>query len=242
MPLGAVRALIKRGIKDLTVIKTAGAHEVDLLCATNAASRIIAAFIGYENEFGLCDHFRKKVQSGDVYMQENSCYTVISGLRAATYGIPFMPVMGMDGSDLMLGDQFKMVQDPYTGKEVVAVKALQPDFAIIHVQYADQFGNSRILGPLYEDVLMASAAKSVIVTSEKIVEDECFINEPELVSIPGFMVDKVVLLPGGASPGSCAKFYEIDEKALHHFKHIKDHQELIDYINGYHGTDEGGIS
>ena len=240
-PLGAVRALIKMGLKDLTVIKTAGAHDVDLLCASNAASTVIAGFIGYETEFGLCDHFRKGVQAGEVEMKENACYTVIAGLRASAYGIPFMPIMGMDGSDLVLEDRFRMVKDPYTGQEVVAVKALRPDFAILHVQYADQYGNSKIQGPLYEDVLMASAAKSVIVTCEEIVDDEHFIHEPELVNIPGFMVDKVVCLPGGSAPGSCANFYAIDGKALEAFKSIKDKQEVYDYIESYSSTDEGGI-
>ena len=48
--------------------------------------------------------------------------------------------------------------DPYTGEEVVAIPAIQPDVAIIHVQEADEFGNARIVGTLFEDVLMAQAA------------------------------------------------------------------------------------
>ena len=119
---------------------------------------------------GLAPSYRAAVESGAVVAAEHACYTVISGLRAAIQGVPFMPVAGMFGSDLLVARDFRTVADPYTGEEVVAIRAIRPDVAIIHVQEADEFGNARIVGTLFEDVLMAQAAEVVIMTAERIVD------------------------------------------------------------------------
>jgi glutaconate CoA-transferase subunit A len=94
------------------------------------------------------------------------------------------------------------VTDPYTGEEVVAIQAIRPDVAIIHVQEADDAGNGRIIGTRFEDVLMAQAARRVILTAERIVDGESFAAAPETVAIPGFLVDAVVAAPRGAWPVS----------------------------------------
>jgi acyl CoA:acetate/3-ketoacid CoA transferase len=92
----------------------------------------------------------------------------------------------------------------------VAIPAIAPDVAILHVQQADRGGNARIDGTRFEDVLMAQAARRVVVTAEEIVEAV----EPALVAIPGFLVDAVVEVPGGALPCSCAGVYDYDAAAL----------------------------
>ncbi len=93
---------------------------------------------------------------------------------------------------------------------MVAAPAIVPDVAIIHVQEADIHGNSRIVGTRFEDVLMAQAARHVIVTAERIVDGGTFEATPEVVAIPGFMVHAVVEAPHGAWPCSCAGEYDLD--------------------------------
>jgi len=95
---------------------------------------------------------------------------MIHALRAGAYGIPFMPVGGMWGSDLVAirPEFFQVMKSPFDDTETVCVKALVPDYAIIHVQEADIYGNCRILGPSYQDALMARAAKKTIITTERI--------------------------------------------------------------------------
>jgi glutaconate CoA-transferase subunit A len=90
------------------------------------------------------------------------------------------------------------------------VPALIPDVAIIHVQETDELGNARIIGTRFEDVLMAQAAKLVIVTAERIVDGTAFEAAPEIVAIPGFLVHAVVEAPRGAWPCSCAGEYDVD--------------------------------
>lgn len=120
-----------------------------------------------------------------------------------------MPVAGMWGSDLVTKrpEFYSIMKSPFDGTEVVCVKALVPDYAIIHVQEADIYGNCRILGPSYQDALLARAAKKTIITTERIVGTYRMQEEPKLTAIPHFLVEAVVEMPGGARPGICYPEY-----------------------------------
>jgi glutaconate CoA-transferase subunit A len=135
---------------------------------------------------------------------------MINALRAGAYGIPFMPVGGMWGSDLISirPEFFQVMKSPFDGKDVVCVRALVPDYAIVHVQEADAFGNARILGPSYQDALLARAARKTIITAERIVGTYRMREEPKLTAVPHFLVEAVVELPGGAKPGICYPEYQ----------------------------------
>jgi glutaconate CoA-transferase subunit A len=175
---------------------------------------VSAGFVGYETPFGMAPAYRKAVESGVVEAREHACATVIAGLRAAIQGVPFMPVAGLHGSDLPAARGFREVADPYSGATVYVVPALVPDVAILHVQEADAAGNGRILGTRFEDVLMAQAARRVIITAEQIVDGSTFAEAPESVAIPSFLVDAVVAAPGGAWPFSCTPHYGYDAAYL----------------------------
>jgi glutaconate CoA-transferase subunit A len=213
-PCAAVHELVRQGRHELEIVKTAGAYDVDLLCGLGVASAVSAGFVGFETGFGLAPSYRRQVEQGHVEAREHACYTVIAGLRAAIQGVPFMPVAGMVGSDLLEARGFKTVTDPYSGRQVVAAPAIVPDVAIIHVQETDTLGNGRIVGTRFEDVLMVQAARHVILTAERIVDGAAFEAEPEAVAIPSFMVDAVVEAPRGAWPCSCAGEYDYDAAYL----------------------------
>lgn len=215
--------------KNLHLVKTAVAYEVDLLSAANALEKVTVGFVGYESEFGLCKHYRNRVESGELKVDENACYTVITALRASSYGVPFLPVRGMLGSDLIETIGFKLVKDPYSGEELVAIKQIKPNIAFIHVQEADIYGNARIIGPKYEDVIIAKAADKVVITCEKIVDGCVFEKTPELVDISSVVVDYVVELPNGAKPGSCPEYYDIDKDELKNFKSTAS-EDVLAYI------------
>jgi glutaconate CoA-transferase subunit A len=123
----------------------------------------------------------------------------------------------MWGSDLVAlrPEFFRAMKSPFDGTEVVCVKALVPDYAIIHVQEADVYGNCRILGPSYQDALLARAAKKTIITTERIVGTYRMKEEPKLTAIPHFLVEAVVELPGGAKPGICYPEYQAVEWPKH---------------------------
>lgn len=213
-PAAAVRELVRQGKRGLEIVKTAGAYDVDLLCGAGCAASVAVGFVGFETGLGVAPSYRRTVEGGAVEAKEHACYTVIAGLRAAVQGVPFMPVAGLDGSDLPALRGFRRLANPYGAGSVVVVPALVPDVAILHVQEADAAGNGRIVGSRFEDVLMAQAARRVIVTAERIVDGAGFEGAPELVSIAGFLVEAVVEAPGGAWPCGCAGEYGYDQAFL----------------------------
>lgn len=213
-PAAAVHELARQQKRGLELVKTAGAYDVDLLCGLGCAAAVSAGFVGYETVFGLAPAYRRAVESGAVEAREHACYTIIAGLRAAAQGVPFMPLNGLQGSDLTALRGFATVQDPYSGQDVMTVPAIVPDVALIHVQEADVDGNGRIWGSVFEDTLMIRAARRVILTTERIVASAIFAAEPDRTDVPGFLVEAVVEVPGGAWPTSCAGHYPFDQAVL----------------------------
>ena len=213
-PCAAVHELVRQGRRRLNIVKTAGAYDVDLLCGAGAADRVTAGFIGFENVFGMAPRYRRAVEGGHVHAYEHACYSVIAGMRAASQGVPFMPVAGLLEFDVRAAQGFRSVHDPYGGGEVVAIQAIAPDVAIIHAHMADAEGNARILGTRFEDVLMATASRRVIITAEQIVDGAILAEQPELTAVAGFLVDAVVHAPSGAWPASCATQYDYDAAFL----------------------------
>ena len=214
-PMAAVREIIAQGKRGLRLVKTAGGLDIDQLCGAGCAATVDAGFISCESEFGLAQHYRRAVQKGEVVAHEHACYTVISALRAASYGIPFMPVRGLQVSDLRkVNDYFRDVTDPFGGETLAAVQALAPEVSILHVQEADARGNGRIWGPVYEDALLARASGRVILTAERIVGDGYFASQREKPQIPGFLVSHVVHVPRGAAPCCCPEEYGVDGEAV----------------------------
>ncbi len=118
---------------------------------------------------------------------------------------------GLGGSDLPRRSGFRTVADPYTGAEYFAIPAIEPDWAIVHVQEADAAGNARIRGPKYDDVYVGRAARHLLVTTERLVDGDAFAAQPELTDFPGFLVDAVVVAPYGAWPTACPHEYSADE-------------------------------
>lgn len=230
-PGAAIHEIVRQGKTGLDVIKTAGSYDIDLLAAAGCAASVSAGYVGYESVFGLAPAYRRAVESGTVIANEHACYTVIAGLRAAIQGVPFMPVAGLLGSDLLAARDFQTITDPYSGEAVVAVPVLKPDVAIVHVHEADKLGNALIVGSRFEDVLMAQAADFVILTAERIVDGEAFAADPSRATISSLYVDAVVDAPRGAWPLGCAGLYEPDLAFLAEFVEAgKDAERLGAFI------------
>ncbi len=155
----------------------------------------------------------------------------MTGLRAASLGVPFEPLPGLQGTDLPAVADLRAVKDPWSGEEVYVVPAIRPDWAILHVQETDARGNARIYGSPGYDVLMAQAADRVILTAERVVPTEELARVPELTRIPELAVAAVVEAPGGARPGDCAGCYEVDEAGVRaYLAAAEDPERLTAYL------------
>ena len=226
-PFALVRELARQGRRDLEIVKTAGGYDIDLLSAAGCLRAVSCGFAGFENEFGMARGYRAAVENGRVEAKEHACYTVIQGLRAAAFGLPFMPAAGFAGSDLPAQRGFLRVRDPYSDVEVLAIPPIRPDWVLLHVPAADEDGNAQICGSEFEDVLMSRAGRGVIVTAERIVPTDELAARPELTKVPGFLVRAVVHAPGGAWPGSCHPLYDYDPAAVQPYLDAAGEPELL---------------
>ncbi len=223
-PMEFVRELVRQGKRNLNLIDREPAIDFDLLIGAGCVEKIRAGMLAFE-VFGMAPNFRRKAEKGEIATREGACQPIIAGFRAAAMGLPSIPVKGMLGSDLMdisevIGSQ-KEIVDPFTGEKMIAVRAIEPDVTVIHAQKADEYGNVRIEGPFYEDIIKAKAAKKVVVTVEELIPNSEIREKPEATSIPHFIVDAIVEAPKGAFPCSCFNYYDAD------YDHIKDYLRVV---------------
>ncbi|MDB5924343.1 MAG: CoA synthetase [Betaproteobacteria bacterium] len=153
--------------------------------------------------------------------------TLVAGLRAASYGVPFQPVGGVHGSDLARLNGWQTIRDPYgSGQDVYVIPAIAPDVAVIHAAEADEEGNARVYGSPFWDHPLTRAAKRVLVTAERLVPTDVLRLQPELTLVPGFMVEAVAIVPRGAWPGSMHPYYDVDYAAVEDY--MKDEAGVLD--------------
>ena len=143
-------------------------------------------------------------------MKENIGDCLILGFEIGRLGVPFLALRSLSGSDVLKvrPEYFKAVHSPYTGEEMIAIPAYNPDVALIHAKYADQFGNVLLeeLG-FGLDEKIAFASQKVIVSVEEILPHEQLRGR---LNVPHFLVDAVVEVPWGAYPTSNYPFYDAD--------------------------------
>jgi glutaconate CoA-transferase subunit A len=212
-PLALVRELIRAGRRDLTIVMIVGGIGLDWLIAAGCVRRVIAIIVNLD-EFGMAHAFRRAVEAGEVVMEEYSEHQLLSRLLAGAYGLPFLVTRSGLGTDLLAvhPETTRVITCPFTGREVVACRALEPDVAILHAHRADAYGNVQFFPkPIWLDAdVFPRAAKRVIVTVEEIVENEEIRRTPLHTGIPYFAVDAVVEVPYGAHPCSLYPLYSFD--------------------------------
>ncbi len=217
-PMALLRAMLRKRAKGLTVVGSAHGIDIDLLSGGGALARSCESYVGFEQDFGLAPNYRRALESGDVDASDSCCYTLVQQLRAAIQGLPFMPMRSARGTDFRsLHPEYRVMNCPFTGEELLLVPALEPDVALIHAQYGDARGNLLIQGPPVADILFAKASKVVLATVEEIVPTES-LRELGGRTIPYFYVTAVSEVAMGAHPTACYPFYAYDRPhtALYH--------------------------
>jgi glutaconate CoA-transferase, subunit A len=209
-PLVLLRELLRQERRHLTLARNLMATEPEWFLVAGAVDALIASWMGPGLPWGLSRPLRHYVERGEVRFEEWSHLGIGLRFRAAAMGMPFLPTQVMLGSDLPGGGAAKTMVCPFTGETLCLVPALFPDVALLHVHRADRFGNCQIDGYTHMDADIASAATTVLVQAEEIVDDDRIKREPDRTVIPGLVVDAVVEAPFGAFPGECYGLYETD--------------------------------
>jgi glutaconate CoA-transferase subunit A len=209
-PMALLRAILRRGTKNLTAVGSAHGIDIDLLCAGGALSCSAESYVGFEQDFGLAPNYRRALESGAVEVNDSCCYTLVQQLRAAIQGLPFMPLRSLRGTSFpTLHPEYRAMLCPFTGEELMLVPALEPDVALIHAQYGDIAGNLVILGPPVADLLFAKASKRVLATVEEIVPTDKLAQLGGAI-VPYFYVTAISVTALGAHPTACYPFYTYD--------------------------------
>lgn len=237
-PMAFVRELARGSAGDLRLVGLAKGMDVDLLCGLDRVAAVHYGYVGFE-WLGLAPSFRAAAEAGTVDAIEGTCYTVATMLRGAKQGVPFLPVAGLEDSDLLAENpHLATVEDPFGTGEVPAVRALRPDVGVVHAAEADEDGNVRVGGADLTERLVARAAGTVYVTAERVVPAGAFEDAPERTTIPGFLVDGVAEVPHGAHPLSCPGAYGYDADHLRTYLERSREGDVPGYVDAFVGPDE----
>jgi glutaconate CoA-transferase subunit A len=187
-------------------------------------------------EFGPAPRFAAAMSAGAIRMKDATCPALHAAFQAAEKGVPFMPLRGLIGSDLLMhrGD-WKVIDNPFGNDDpIVLLPAIKPDVALFHAALADREGNIWI-GRDRELAMMAHAAAKTVVTVEEIQDANLFDDPWQAAgALGGFYVERVALAPKGAWPLALADHYGADAAHLAEYARLARSEEgFADYFERY---------
>ena len=215
--MSVIFALVRRRVKGLHLI---GVPQLglqgDFLVASGSVETVESAAVTL-GEYGQALNFTRAVQQGRIEIRDSTCPVIHAGLQAAEKHVPFMPLRGILGSDLVkYRHDWRTIQNPFNEDEdpLLLVPAIQPDVALLHAPMADRHGNVWI-GIRRELMLMAHASKRTLVSVERIVEGN-LLDNPETAAgvIPELYVDQIRVIENGAWPVGLFSEYAADGNAM----------------------------
>jgi glutaconate CoA-transferase, subunit A len=210
--MAATRALVRRGVKNLRLVALpTSSMQADMLIGAGCVASIETSAVSLA-EFGLAPRFTAAITSGAIAMREATCPALHAEVQAAERGIPFMPLRGVLGSDIVeRRPDWKVIDNPFGDDDpILLLPALKADVALFHAPFADRDGNVWI-GRQRELAAMAHAAARTVVTVEKIVDRNLF--DDHIVAagaLSGFYIDSVAVAERGAWPLPLPDYYGVD--------------------------------
>ena len=212
-PFAAVMEVIRQKIDHLQTVGCL-VTSLSLLIGEGRLDRVYTGYYGqdWSRAFWLN---RAKALGKYPEFVEYSHFGIAQALMAGHMGVSFLPIRSQSGSDMLkYNPNIKVIDDPFTGGKIGAVKAIVPDVGILHVQRCDPEGNAQRYGSLGVDAEGINASRTVIITTEKIVDSDVIRRDPNRTIIPGYRVSAVVEQPWGAHPMHLAGHYSGDWPGL----------------------------
>lgn len=212
VPAALLRALARKSISKLHIVgvPTTG-YSIDLLIGLGAVETVETSAVTLD-EIGMAPRFIDAIKHGKIKMMDSTCPAIYSGLRAGEKGIPFIPIRGLIGSDIMRArDDYKIIENPFAQNDpIVVLPAINPDFALLHVSLVDQHGNVYI-GSNRDSTLMAHASKHCLVTTESIYEGN-LLDDPLMAAatMSSIYVDAIAVVENGSWPHGLQGSYAAD--------------------------------
>ena len=237
-PMAFIHELVRKGIKDLTLVEQCGATNVDILVGAGCVKKVEYAYVGLE-EFGVAPNFRRAAENGEIELEEYSEVVAIQRFDCSSNGQSCFTTRDMLGTDIpKYNPRILDFTSPYNGQKYHLVPAADPDWVVIHAPLADKYGNVIYFPnpqtPQIDDLRASRGSKNLIVTVEQIVNREFVMAHPSLNVIPRHRTTAVVELPYGAHPTSCIQVYDQDREHLAYYAKVgRDPIEFKKYLDEY---------
>jgi glutaconate CoA-transferase subunit A len=232
IPFAAGHEIIRQHKRDLVLARATPDLIYDQMVAAGCARKVIFSYMGNPG-VGSLRIVRSAIEQGKLEWEEYSHFGMITRLQAGASGLPFLPMNQTAAIDLEKANpNIKRIPDPYGGKDVIVVPALNPDVAIVHVQRADQEGNAHLWGIIGEQKEAAFAAKKVILTAEEIVDESVIRSDPNRTLIPSIVVDAVCHIPYSCHPSYAQGYYDRDNEFYLQWDKISESVDAVkDYLD-----------
>ena len=227
--LAAVRALIRRRVQGLHLIGVPQlGFQADLLIGAGCVASVEAAAVTL-GEQGSAPRFVAAVKAGAIEIRDSTCPALHAGLLAAEKGVPFMPLRGVLGSDLVRHrPDWRIIDNPFAQDDpILIVPAIRPDVALFHAARADRAGNVWI-GVRRELMRMAHAARTSLATVEEVIDDDLLAEDRTAAgTIPAVYVTALAEARRGAWPVGLRRCYPAD------LEHLRRYAELARDAAGF---------
>jgi glutaconate CoA-transferase subunit A len=227
-PAALARALVRRGVRNLRLVGVPiGGYAMDLLIGAGGVAEVETSAVTL-GEHGFAPSFTRAAKAGSIRVWDATCPAIHTRLQAAEKGVPFLPLRGLVGSDILRHrPDWITVDNPFTGggDPIVLLPALAPDVAIIHAAMADQEGNLWV-GRRRELATMAHAARVTLATVEQIVPGNMLEDEGLAAGvIAAAYIDAFAVAEHGAWPLAVLDCYGTDEAHLAEYAKLARTQE-----------------
>jgi glutaconate CoA-transferase subunit A len=243
--MAATRALVRRGVRRLHLLcmPTSGI-QADVLIGAGCVATIETSAVSI-GEYGTAPRFAAAARDGSVRILDATCPAIHAAMQAGMKGLPFMPLRGLIGTDVLASrPEWKVIDNPFApGDPIVALPAMRPDFALFHALRADRLGNV-FIGRSRDLVTMAQASRASLVTVEEIVEHS-LLDDPERAGgvVPAIFIERIALAPRGAAPLGLPGRYDADGAALGRYAKVARTPEgFAGWLDEWLGEKAGAIA
>ena len=245
-PMAFVRALLRTGVTDLTVVSYGG-PDVGLLGSAGKLAKLYYGFVSLDSPPFYDPWFARARTTGAIVAREMDEGMLRCGLQAAAQRLPFLPIRAGLGSSVpdFWDGELKTVKSPYPSnsppdsgrEELIAMPALRLDAAFVHLNLGDQYGNAAYTGidPYFDDLFLMAADRRFL-SVERVVETDELIKSvpPQALLVNRMMVDQVIEAPGGAHFTTAEPDYGRDEKFQQHYaKAAADDEAWTQFVATY---------
>ena len=206
------KALIRRGVRGLRLVGVPiSGFATDILIGAGCVAEVNTSAVTL-GEAGFAPRFSAALKAGKLVVRDATCPAMHTMLQAAEKGVPFMPLRGLIGSDILANrPDWMVVESPFgTGEKITLLPALHPDVAVFHAVMADSVGNVWV-GRRRECATIAHASQRSLVTVERLVEGN-FLEDERLCpgAINATYISGIAIAERGAQPSALLDEYGFD--------------------------------